>query len=109
ARDFDKTISASAAHDGTRRVWVHIADVSPYVPPRSLIYREDYRRAPSDYVPAAVEPMLPEALSNNACSLVPGQDRLAVTVECVLEDDRGRQKSLYRSGIPSDGRLHSPP
>ena len=44
------------------------------------------------YVPGAVEPMLPEALSNDACSLVPGQDRLAVTVEMVIEGERGQRE-----------------
>jgi ribonuclease R len=105
ARDFDDAISASEEADGSRRVWVHIADVSAYVRPKSLIDREAYRRATSVYVPAAVEPMLPEALSSNACSLVPGQDRLAVTVELVLENDRVRHISFYRSVIRSDERL----
>ena len=68
-------------------MWVHIADVSAYVRPRSVVDREAYRRATSVYVPGAVEPMLPTALSNNACSLVPGQDRLAVTVELVFDGD----------------------
>jgi ribonuclease R len=49
--------------------------------------------------------MLPEALSNQACSLVPGQDRLAVTVEFVVENDRARHSSFYRSVIRSDERL----
>ncbi len=57
------------------------------------------------YVPGAVEPMLPSALSNNACSLVPGQDRLAVTVEMVIDGDQVRQPAFYRSVIRSDERL----
>jgi ribonuclease R len=105
ARDFDDAISASEESDGTRRIWVHIADVSAYVRPRSLTDREAYRRGTSVYIPDAVEPMLPEALSNQACSLVPGQDRLAVTVELVLESDRVRHSSFYRSVIRSDERL----
>ena len=105
ARDFDDAISAAAEDDGTRRVWVHIADVSAYVRPGSLLDREAYRRGTSVYVPGAVEPMLPEALSNHACSLVPGQDRLAVTVEIVLDGATVRSSAFYRSVIRSDERL----
>ena len=79
-----------AARDGgVIRVWVHIADVSAYVRPGSAVDREAYRRATSVYVPGKVEPMLPEALSNEACSLVPHQDRLAVTVELDFKRRRG--------------------
>ncbi len=105
ARDFDDAISAEALEDGSSRVWVHIADVSAYVRPRSLVDREAYRRATSVYVPGAVEPMLPTALSNSACSLVPGQDRLAVTVELVFDGDDVKRASFYRSLIRSDERL----
>ncbi len=105
ARDFDDAISAVEQDDGTRRVWVHIADVSAYVGFGSLLDREAYRRATSVYVPGAVEPMLPRALSNQACSLVPGQDRLAVTVEMVIDGDRVGQPAFYRSVIRSDERL----
>jgi ribonuclease R len=105
ARDFDDAISAAAEADGRWRVWVHIADVSAFVEPRDLIDREAYRRGTSVYVPGAVEPMLPEALSNNACSLVPGQDRLAVTVEMVIEGDRVTHSAFHRSLIRSDERL----
>jgi ribonuclease R len=105
ARDFDDAISAADEEDGSRRVWVHIADVSDYVRPGSLLDREAYRRGTSVYVPGAVEPMLPEALSNRACSLVPGQDRLAVTTELVLEGARVRSSAFYRSVIRSDERL----
>ena len=105
ARDFDDAVSAERLGDDSWRVWVHIADVSAFVGPRDLVDREAYRRATSVYVPGAVEPMLPEALSNNACSLVPGQDRLAVTVEMVIERDRVAQSTFHRSRVRSDERL----
>jgi ribonuclease R len=105
ARDFDDAISAEAQDDGSARVWVHIADVSAYVRPMSLVDREAYRRGTSVYVPGAVEPMLPTALSNDACSLVPGRDRPAVTVEMEIDGDRVRRSSFYRSLIRSDERL----
>ena len=105
ARDFDDAISAEALGDGTWRVWVHIADVSAFVASRSLVDREACRRATSVYVPGAVEPMLPQALSNNACSLVPGAPRLAVTVEMTVGEAGVRGASFYRSVIRSDERL----
>jgi ribonuclease R len=105
ARDFDDAISAEAMGDERWQVWVHIADVSAFVAPRDLVDREAYRRATSTYVPGAVEPMLPEALSNNACSLVPGQERFAVTVEMTIEGDRVTQSAFHRSLIRSDERL----
>ena len=105
AQDFDDAISASREPDGSLRVWVHIADVSAFVAARSLIDREAYRRATSVYAPGAVEPMLPSQLSNNACSLVPGEDRLTVTVEMTLTGDAVRRAAFYRSVIRSDERL----
>ena len=108
ARDFDDAISAERLEDGATRVWVHIADVAAHVPPRSLVDREAYRRGTSVYVPGLVEPMLPEALSNQACSLVPGQDRLAVTVELEFEGAKTRRSAFTRSVIRSDARLDYP-
>jgi ribonuclease R len=108
ARDFDDAISAEVLDDGAVRVWVHIADVSHYVKPGSPVDREAFRRATSVYVPGKVEPMLPEALSNNACSLVPHQDRLAVTVEMELEGAKVRRTAFHRSIIRSDERLDYP-
>ncbi|MGB0097601.1 MAG: ribonuclease catalytic domain-containing protein, partial [Solirubrobacteraceae bacterium] len=105
AQDFDDAISAEAQDDGAWRVWVHIADVSAYVPSRSLVDREAARRGTSVYAPGAVEPMLPQELSNKACSLVPGQDRLTVTVEMKIRGDSVTSASLYRSMIRSDQRL----
>src|SRR4029077_11439112 len=80
AQDYDDAISAQrlgpdgegdGGRDGGVRVWVHIADVSAYVAEGSLVDEEARRRGTSVYVPGAVEPMLPQALSNDACSLRP--------------------------------------
>ena len=106
ARDYDDAISAARADGDGWRVWVHIADVSAYVTPGSLLDREAYRRGCSVYVPGAAEPMLPAALSSGACSLIPAQDRLAVTVELMLGHDANvRAAAFYRSLIRSDARL----
>jgi len=107
ARDFDDAISAEALPDGAGwRVFVHIADVSAYVRPRDPLDREALRRGTSVYVPGTVAPMLPGELSNGACSLVPGQDRLAVSVELTI-DPLGtvRQAAFHRSLIRSRARL----
>ncbi len=105
AKDFDDAISCKPADGGGWMVWVHIADVGAYVTPRSAIDREAYRRATSVYVPGAVEPMLPQELSNGACSLVPFQDRLAVTVEMLIRGSDVVSAAFYRSVIRSDQRL----
>lgn len=105
ARDFDDALSAERLGDGRARVWVHIADVSAFVAPGSQIDREALRRATSVYVPGKVEPMLPEALSSEACSLLPGQERLAVTVELELRGEEVVRAAFHRSCIRSDRRL----
>jgi len=105
ARDFDDAISAEAIGEGRTRVWVHIADVAAHVPEGSLLDREARRRSTSVYVPGAVEPMLPHALSSGACSLQPGVDRAAVTVELELEGPSVARAAFYRSLIRSDARL----
>jgi ribonuclease R len=114
AQDFDDAISAMMESDPTHpsdpthtvvRVWVHIADVAAHVPPGSAIDQEARRRATSVYVPGIVEPMLPHALSSDACSLVAGAERLAVTAELVLRGAKVESASFYRSLIRSDMRL----
>jgi ribonuclease R len=105
ARDFDDAISAERLSDGAVRVWVHIADVAAHVPPDSPVDKEARRRATSVYVPGAVEPMLPHALSSDACSLIPHAERLAVTVELVLRDAQILSASFYRSIVRSNMRL----
>jgi ribonuclease R len=106
ARDFDDAVSASRT-DGGVRLWIHIADVAAHVRPGGALEAEAHRRANSTYVPGTVEPMLPHALSSDACSLVPGKDRLAVTAEIELSDaGEPRSASFYRSRIRSDARLN---
>ncbi len=105
ARDFDDAVSARPEGDGYR-VWVHIADVAAHVKPESGLDREALSRANSTYAPGTVSPMLPASLSSDACSLVPGVERLAVTTEIELAaDGRARSASFYRSRIRSDARL----
>ncbi len=104
ARDFDDAISCRE-EDGGWRVWVHIADVSSYVGPRSPVDREAYRRGTSVYVPGAVEPMLAVELSNGVCSLVPDEDRRALTVEMFVRDGEVRRAAFSSALIRSDKRL----
>jgi ribonuclease R len=105
AQDFDDAISARRMRKGVLRIWVHIADVTAYVRPGGALEREAYRRATSVYVPGAVEPMLPEALSNRACSLRPGEERHAVTLEIDLDGSHVTRTVFHRSRIRSDARL----
>jgi ribonuclease R len=105
ARDFDDAVSAQREGDGAR-VWIHIADVAAHVKPGSPLDLEARRRGNSTYVPGAVEPMLPHALSSDACSLAPGVERLAVTAEIELDPEmRPLSTRFYRSRIRSDERL----
>jgi ribonuclease R len=105
ARDFDDAVSARQEGDGAR-VWIHIADVCAHVRPGSGLDVEARGRGNSTYAPGAVEPMLPRALSEDACSLAPGVERLAVTAEIELDGGGGPVgSSFYRSLIRSDARL----
>jgi ribonuclease R len=105
ARDFDDAISARREQDGLR-LWVHIADVAAHVQPGTPLDLEARRRANSTYAPGAVEPMLPRALSEDACSLAPDVERLAVTAEIELAPGgKPRSAGFYRSRIRSRARL----
>ena len=88
------------------RVWVHIADVTAYVRPGGRLEREAFRRGTSVYVPGAVEPMLPEVLSNEACSLRPGEDKLAVTVEMEMNGADVASVAFHRSLDPQRHAAH---
>jgi len=105
AKDFDDAISARREGDGIR-VWVHIADVSWFVPAGSPLDRGAAERALSTYVPGLVAPMLPHELADDACSLRPHVDRLCVTVEVPFDAAlEPGEPTFYRSVIRSDERL----
>jgi ribonuclease R len=105
ARDFDDAISARREANGVR-LWVHIADVAAHVRPGTPLDLEARRRGNSTYVPGAVEPMLPRLLSEDAYSLAPNVERLAVTAEIELgASGQPRAASFYRSRIRSRARL----
>ncbi len=106
ARDFDDAVGARRLGDGGFEVWVHIADVTHYVGWETPIDNEAKRRTCSVYLVDRVLPMLPERLCNDVCSLVPGEDRLAMSVRMRL-DARGRVTSAkaMTSAIRSSARL----
>src|SRR5579871_165049 len=76
AKDFDDAISFRVLNDGLYEIGVHIADVSHYVEPETILDKEAYLRATSVYLPDRVNPMLPERISNELCSLRPHEDKL---------------------------------
>lgn len=76
AKDFDDALSIQWLEDGHVEVGIHIADVTHYVRPGTMLDREAYKRATSVYLVDRVSPMLPEVLSNDLCSLNPNEDKL---------------------------------
>ncbi len=107
ARDFDDAISIDSLPEGGYRLGVHIADVSAYALPGSLVDNEAMKRGTSVYLPDRVIPMIPEILSNGACSLQPGEDRLTKTV-FINYDSNGKRLdfSVFSSQIKSRKRLN---
>ena len=106
ARDYDDALSLTTDRKGNRVLGVHIADVSHFVTPGSALDREAYRRSTSVYLCDRVVPMLPEALSNGVCSLVPNEDRLAFSVFMTF-DKKGEMVSrrFAKSVIRSQARF----
>lgn len=106
ARDFDDAVYAEPLPNGGHRLLIAIADVSAYVPANSALDRAARERGNSCYFPDQVVPMLPEALSNGWCSLVPNQERGCMAVE-VLIDAEGRKLShrFLRGLMRSHARL----
>jgi len=86
AKDFDDALSLKQLDNGNWEIGVHIADVTHYVRPGSLVEEEAKQRATSIYLVDRVVAMLPERLSNNICSLKPAEDKLTYSAVFELND-----------------------
>ncbi len=106
ARDFDDAVFAEAEEDGGYHLIVAIADVSYYVRPGTPLDREAIRRGNSTYFPDRVVPMLPEALSNDLCSLRPKENRACLAFHMRINNS-GELKSykIVRGLMRSEARL----
>lgn len=106
AKDFDDALSIRKLENGLWEVGVHIADVSYYVHPGSILDDEAYERATSVYLVDRVVPMLPEKLSNGVCSLRPNEDKLCYSAIFELDDEAQiHQQWFGRTVIHSDKRF----
>jgi len=106
AKDFDDAICLEKISADQWRLWVHIADVSHYVKPGTALDAEAQKRGNSTYLVDRVIPMLPEALSNELCSLKPNVDRLTKCVEfLVSHDGRVLNTKFYSAVIHSQRRF----
>ncbi len=106
AKDFDDALSIRRLKNGKWEIGVHIADVTHYVKPDTIIDREAQKRATSVYLVDRVVPMLPEHLSNGICSLRPDEDKL--TFSCIFTmDDNGKvlDSKITRTVTRSDRRF----
>ena len=107
AKDFDDALSIRKLDNGLWEIGVHIADVTHYVKPRTIIEKEAYERATSVYLVDRVVPMLPERLSNFICSLRPNEEKLTYSAVFEMDDQAGIvNKWIGRTVIKSDRRFH---
>jgi ribonuclease R len=109
ARDFDDAVALEELPRGGHRLWVAVADVSHYLREGTALDREAQARGVSVYLPNRAIPMLPEALSGHLCSLVPGEDRLAMVVR--IDYDRSlaiTEVDFSAAVIHSHGRFDYP-
>ena len=105
AKDFDDALSIQQLPDGWWEIGVHIADVSHYIQPETALDEEAYRRATSVYLPDRVNPMLPETISNELCSLRPKEDKLCFSAVFEMNHRSDvRNCWLGRTVIHSDHR-----
>lgn len=110
AKDFDDALSIQFLREEKGKkiyeIGVHIADVSHYVTPDSIIDKEALERATSVYLVDRVVPMLPEILSNQICSLRPHEDKLTFSVIFEIDEDANVRKEWFgRTIIHSDRRF----
>ncbi len=107
AKDFDDAFCLQRLDQDHWKLWVHIADVSHYVKPGTALDLEAARRGNSTYLVDRVIPMLPEALSNELCSLKPGVDRLTKCVEFVLSPSGAVVRTQFYAAVIRSQRRYS--
>ena len=106
AKDFDDALSMKQLENGNWEIGVHIADVSHYVRPGTLLDDEAYQRATSVYLVDRVVPMLPEVLSNDVCSLRPHEDKYTFSAVFELNEKAEVVNQWFgRTVIHSDRRF----
>ncbi|PQV61167.1 ribonuclease R [Sediminibacterium magnilacihabitans] len=106
AKDFDDALSIRQLKNGNYEIGVHIADVSHYVHPDSELDAEAYKRATSVYLPDRVNPMLPERISNELCSLRPHEDKFTFSaIFQMTTKGEIKQYWLGKTVIHSDHRF----
>lgn len=107
AKDYDDALSVRTLPDGNFEVGVHIADVSFFVKPGTELDNEAVERATSVYLVDRTIPMLPEVLSNNLCSLVQGEDRLAVSAVFTLDSEANIVDSWFGESVIHSARRYT--
>ncbi len=107
AKDFDDAICLQRTDGGNWKLWVHIADVSHYVKPGTALDDEARKRGNSTYLVDRVIPMLPEALSNELCSLKPHVERLTKCVEFLISDEGEVLKTRFFPAVIHSQRRFS--
>ena len=106
AKDFDDALSIRQLENGNWEIGVHIADVSHYVKPGTLLDAEAFKRATSVYLVDRVVPMLPEVLSNDVCSLRPNEDKYTFSAVFEIDDNAKVVKQWFgRTVTHSDRRF----
>lgn len=106
AKDFDDALSYQILENGNFEIGIHIADVSHYLKPNTVLDDEAYERATSVYLVDRVVPMLPEVLSNHACSLRPNEEKYTFSAVFEIDSNAKIHKEWFgRTVIYSDARF----
>ncbi|MBT2160295.1 ribonuclease R [Zobellia barbeyronii] len=106
AKDFDDALSFVVLENGNYEIGIHIADVSHYLVPDTILDDEAYERATSVYLVDRVVPMLPEVLSNNACSLRPNEEKYTFSAIFEMDKDANIKDQWFgRTAINSNERF----
>jgi ribonuclease R len=107
AKDFDDALSMRKLKNGLWEVGIHIADVTHYIKPNTILDQEAFERGTSVYLVDRVVPMLPEKLSNNVCSLRPNEDKLCFSAVFHMDEEASvRDQWFGKTIINSDRRFN---